>query len=168
MALSSAERQRRYAARHPERVRAAARRYAERNREVVLAKKRAYAAANRKPYTWHKDNPEKAKAASRQWREANREKYNALHKAWRDANKDKIRVWRRQQRALKRGAAVALNDYERAEVFAIYAKARALTELIGEPYHVDHIVPLSKGGKHHPSNLQVLRGVDNLKKGAKL
>jgi 5-methylcytosine-specific restriction endonuclease McrA len=33
--------------------------------------------------------------------------------------------------------------------------------------HVDHIRPLAKGGKHEPSNLQLLTPEENLKKGAK-
>lgn len=35
-------------------------------------------------------------------------------------------------------------------------------------YEVDHIIPISKGGKHHISNLQYLTKQENRKKGAKL
>ena len=35
-------------------------------------------------------------------------------------------------------------------------------------YHVDHVVPLSKGGLHHEDNLQILTAHQNLCKGAKL
>ena len=34
-------------------------------------------------------------------------------------------------------------------------------------WHVDHDVPISKGGQHHPSNLQILSQFDNLSKGAR-
>lgn len=37
-----------------------------------------------------------------------------------------------------------------------------------EGYHVDHIIPLSKGGLHHQDNLQYLTETDNLRKGNKL
>ena len=32
---------------------------------------------------------------------------------------------------------------------------------------MDHIKPLSAGGRHHPSNLQILTAKENLAKGAK-
>lgn len=35
-------------------------------------------------------------------------------------------------------------------------------------YHVDHIIPLAKGGWHHPDNLQVISASVNVRKGAKV
>ena len=35
-------------------------------------------------------------------------------------------------------------------------------------FEVDHIIPLAKGGLHHPNNLQYLSMVENRKKGSKL
>lgn len=35
-------------------------------------------------------------------------------------------------------------------------------------YHVDHIIPLAKGGRHHPDNLRVISASDNVRKGAKV
>lgn len=34
-------------------------------------------------------------------------------------------------------------------------------------YHVDHIVPISRGGSHTPDNLQYLPAAENLRKGAR-
>jgi 5-methylcytosine-specific restriction endonuclease McrA len=31
----------------------------------------------------------------------------------------------------------------------------------GFDVHLDHVVPLSKGGKHEPMNLQIVHGTDN-------
>lgn len=38
----------------------------------------------------------------------------------------------------------------------------------GVEYHVDHIIPLAKGGPHFPWNLQVITKAENLSKGAKI
>jgi transposase len=45
-------------------------------------------------------------------------------------------------------------------------KMRAeLEKLEGVPYHVDHVISLWSGGRHHPSNMQLLTAEDNVKKG---
>jgi hypothetical protein len=50
----------------------------------------------------------------------------------------------------------------------IYATARRMTKETGIQYDVDHIIPISKGGKHHQDNLQILTKTENLKKGTKI
>ncbi len=60
-----------------------------------------------------------------------------------------------------------LTPAEKAAIETIYDHARRLTRLLGEPYEVDHIRPLSKGGRHHPSNLVVMRRDLNRRKGGR-
>ena len=48
-----------------------------------------------------------------------------------------------------------------------YKEAERLTEETGVIHHVDHIIPISKGGLHHQDNLQVLTKKENLIKGNK-
>lgn len=45
-----------------------------------------------------------------------------------------------------------------------YILAKKLTEQTGIPHEVDHITPISKGGRHHENNLQILTQAENRKK----
>lgn len=71
-------------------------------------------------------------------------------------------------RAHKKGYLEVLSPDEKQKIRELYEEARRLTEQTGIPHHVDHIMPLSKGGPHHPSNLQILTATENLKKGSML
>lgn len=73
-----------------------------------------------------------------------------------------------RQRARKRNQTPILTTEEKVQIYEIYKKRNELTESTGIPHHVDHIIPLSKGGEHHPNNLQILTAEQNLKKGARI
>ena len=58
-------------------------------------------------------------------------------------------------------------DYR--EITRIYQICNDMNNRIGRIFfHVDHIIPISKGGLHHQDNLQVLSASDNLKKSNKI
>jgi hypothetical protein len=138
--------------------------------------KRAKAAASLR--RWRTANPDKAREQSRRqrrvdperdlrWRTRNPAEARAAERNWRQANKDKRNAITAAYNARRKGLTPVLTVEEQAKIMAFYSEARAMTELTGEPYHVDHIKPLAKGGPHHPANLQVLRGVENQRKGAR-
>ena len=61
-----------------------------------------------------------------------------------------------------------LTESEQIQVRAIYKLRARISEATGIEHHVDHHIPLSRGGKHHPDNLWVIPASENLSKGAKL
>ncbi|MBK1969831.1 MULTISPECIES: HNH endonuclease [Brevundimonas] len=57
---------------------------------------------------------------------------------------------------------------DRNAIRAFYRLAKLLEKHNpGVRYHVDHIIPLSRGGLHHQDNLQVMRADFNLRKSNK-
>jgi len=74
---------------------------------------------------------------------------------------------RLRREAKRRRAPPWLTREQRAEMRAMYQRARDYTELSGTPYHVDHVIPLqgeTVSGLHVPWNLRVVPGIDNVLK----
>jgi len=60
-------------------------------------------------------------------------------------------------------------DANMVEIQKIYSICALINEIsVGIKWHVDHIIPLSKGGPHHQDNLQILESIANLRKGSRI
>ena len=57
---------------------------------------------------------------------------------------------------------------DQQKINKIYCEAKRLTEETNIPPEVDHIIPISKGGKHHEDNLQIITMQENRKKHTKI
>lgn len=111
-------------------------------------------------------NPEKERARFATYRAANPEKVIATNRAWAQANPVKVAAKAAHRRALVLQRTPIWASKEKIEDF--YAQAQAAREFFPEvDWHVDHIAPL-KGtkvsGLHVHDNLQVIPGIENLKK----
>lgn len=104
-------------------------------------------------------------ARRRELRKVNREKINARIAAWRIANPDKVREKNLARRARLRGAEGRVSEAEFRALCERFEN-RCLACGAGDvPLTRDHVVPLSKGGRHHISNIQPLCGKCNSEKG---
>lgn len=119
-----------------------------------------------------KPKSEASKAAGRRYYERNKElvkaraaarpddKKRAYRNEWDKANADVRRIHVNVRRRRHRQATPTwLNSAEKAQIREMYKLAAKLTQTAGEPYEVDHIVPLAGDnvcGLHVPWNLQVI------------
>lgn len=114
------------------------------------------------------EHPEKVREAKRRWKRANPGKRDA----WKLANPIKAKAYERAAVAKRRArlleaTPVWVTKDEFRKIRELHAKAARLTIERGEPYHVDHILPLRGRrvcGLHVFANMQVLRATDNHRK----
>lgn len=158
------------------------------NLEKINTEKRAWAAANKEKVqasnlNFRKANPEKIRAISMAYRKANHEKVITATKAWRAANQDKTkaysleyaaknfevrRIYEQNRNARKRTNGGTLSKGLASKLFKLQkGKCPCCKQLLGDTYHLDHIVPIAKGGSNTDDNIQLLRQRCNNQKSAK-
>lgn len=142
-----AEQRKKYAARYPEKVNAKALKAKWKKIDVVRAKNKAFAAEFRK------NNPELIKKRKRNYQKTHAHVINAAIARRRSAKLLRTPKW--------------LGPEEMWLVEQAYELAVLRAKLFGFAWHVDHIIPLQGdvvSGLHVPINLQVIPGVENIRK----
>jgi 5-methylcytosine-specific restriction endonuclease McrA len=151
--------------------------HAERSKRQYEARKNEI---SKKRSARQKSNPEINRERMRAWRQANKErhieyrkKYHAENKdrankismLWARNNKEKVAVYRQNRRAHTQGEklskSIVMRLIEEQKNKCAYCKTKL------NKFHVDHIIPLSKGGRNVDSNVQLLCPNCNFSKGAK-
>jgi hypothetical protein len=119
---------------------------------------------------FYQENKERILAEKREYRESNRQVIRDTQKVYRDSEKGRSKNAEeaRERRALKKNCTIPLVENERERLMLLEKTRRELSVETGKEYHIDHILPLSHGGIHHPMNLRILDGAENLSKNAKL
>jgi len=128
--------------------------YQEENREY-------YREYNKK---WNKENKEHRLEYHKKWNKENKERKSGYNKKWYRDNLHLIKARDQKRRARKKAALPHLSENEKLALKLLAEEA----VLLGPNWHLDHIVPISKGGLHHPDNLQIVKSSYNLSKSNKL
>ena len=136
-------------------------------------KQREYNNVNREKISkdckiYYKANKDYIATYIKKWRAVNREKVSSYNKNWSNKNPVKVSANKRNYRARK---AKAEGSHTVEDVSNIISKQKNLcfwcnTEL--EEIHIDHLIPLIKGGKNDANNLVASCPSCNCSKGSKL
>lgn len=102
----------------------------------------------------------------RQWNLTNVERERARKRRWEATHPGARAAREARRRASKRGSCASC--YNRAAIAELHHEATLAAAFSDEPFNVDHIVPLARGGKHHQNNLRILPARLNALKGSKL
>jgi 5-methylcytosine-specific restriction endonuclease McrA len=117
---------------------------------------------------WFAAHPDETRAYVRAYQKRNPEKTIANFKQWRAKNPDTVLTWAKNCYAKRKGAE---GSYKRADVLELYAEQEGLCPYcrvaLSDTYHVDHIMPLARGGTNYRSNIQLTCATCNLRKHAK-
>lgn len=116
---------------------------------------------------WYHANKDKAAAKRRRYEEKDPQKIKSMKRAWKEANPDRVLDHDQIRRARKRGTQI-----EPISRRAVWERDEGICHLCGDPVpfeemHLEHIVPLAKGGTHTCGNVAPSHADCNLKKGAK-
>lgn len=118
---------------------------------------------------YRKTNKEKIDLKGKIYREQNRDRILKYLKSWRKSNPEKVLTGSRERKKRQKQATPSWLSKDQESQFADMYKLRdECSMLTGDPYEVDHIVPLKGSnisGLHVPWNLQVLPKDLNRSKG---
>jgi hypothetical protein len=101
---------------------------------------------------YRQNNQNKVKQCVRSWQQSNPDKCNQNSRKWQQNNPYKCNQISSKRRALKRNQTPDLTQNEKKKVELYYW----VSQQFGPEWEVDHIIPISKGGIHHPDNLQIV------------
>lgn len=151
-----------YRAANPEKRAENSRRWKQNNHERVLLLERAR----------RQRNPEVTRKNSRAHYYRHRERELVRQKIWRMANKGAVNAFTAKRKAdLLQRTPVWLSADDLWLLKEAYLLAQQRTALTGFVWHVDHVIPLrgkKVSGLHVPTNIRVIPGVDNLRKGNRM
>jgi 5-methylcytosine-specific restriction endonuclease McrA len=150
------------------------RRWRSKNLEKDLANKRNHYIDNQAVYkekakVWRQSNPERSNELSKLWKQKNPGKCKEGGRRWRKENPEKHAAKERKRRAILRN--VEHEPYTVEDIQDLWYSQSGCCSYCGTPlfsrYHVDHMIPISRGGPDKLANLTLACPLCNLQKHAK-
>jgi len=117
---------------------------------------------------YREKNRERIRLKEADRRKKDRETIRSQNRKWSRKNKHKVLIVTRQRRAKKKNCSVPLTANEKERIAFLENTRSNMSKETGKQYHIDHILPVNHGGIHHPVNLRILEGCENVAKGHKL
>jgi hypothetical protein len=131
------------------------------NKEHWIEKKNLEKLQNQN-YSYRKT--ERGKKVRKDWRQGEK-RLQWLNKYYKSTKgKARSRYYNSQRRTKQREASKQNSLKDKKIIQHYYTWSVRLENKLGIKFHVDHIVPVSKGGLHHHSNLQVVPASWNISK----
>ncbi|MDA8122262.1 MAG: HNH endonuclease signature motif containing protein [Deltaproteobacteria bacterium] len=144
------------------------------SKEKARAYRAAYYAENKERVkksiaAWRARNPEKVKGYLDKWREKNPTRGRDYSSGYRKENSEKVKINNKNRHARKKGSGGKLSPDIASRLFAIQKGKCSVCKksLKKTGFHLDHIVPLIRGGKNEDKNIQLTCPKCNTKKGGK-
>lgn len=154
--------------------------YYQDNRFEILAKEKAQHAENPGPARerakqWYADNKERAKKRIAEWAKANPERVLAYKKkytlekqpAWRKANRDKGLAQQARRRARKASVPTGPKPTLKELLEMQNGKCAYCETKTPSIWHIDHVIPISRGGPDTADNVVAACASCNTSKGSK-
>lgn len=129
------------------------------NREYANKRSRAY-------YLAHKDRHAEL---GRKWRTNNRERAKETNRAWHLANPERWKASNWRRRSLIRQSKGTLTAVDiKSQYKSQKGKCYYCHSKVGDNYHIEHVIPLSRGGSNSLENIVIACPACNLSKKDKL
>lgn len=162
---------------HPDRVKASQAKYNQTDKAKAKARRFYENGGKEKQQAWVEANRDKTRAASKRHYESHRETENARSLKWRAEHPDEVRRHRRESHYRNYETDIARGALRRARESEFSVSDKDVRRIMSQPcaecgttdnLHLDHIVPLARGGRHTVGNLQMLCQHCNQSKGKKV
>jgi 5-methylcytosine-specific restriction endonuclease McrA len=138
-----------------------AKRYFSENKDKIAKKREKRMSESKEKYaemarSYALKHKAKRKEYYKRYCEEHKDRVALSNKRWREKNWGRMSGLLAMYRARRRSQTPDLTAEQKKIIGVFFEQAVRLKKTLGIPFEVDHIVPISLGGSHHPCNLQVM------------